>query len=146
MSDTTATGYADPAAAASADQLLRVSQVKPATPAGPQESVDLVEFVQSKVLDEANITEIGGRLNSIVDANSKPRLLLDFATVEHLSSAALGMLINVNSRIREKNGQLRLCNIRRQIMEVFSITKLDTLFKILPDRDAALASFAQPRA
>ena len=42
------------------------------------------------------------------------------------------MLINVNSRIREKNGQLRLCNIRKQILEVFAITKLDTLFKILP--------------
>ena len=52
-------------------------------------------------------------------------MLLDFATVDHLSSAALGMLINANNKIKLKNGQLRLANIKPQIMEVFVITKLE---------------------
>ena len=143
MSDPSAPASVDAGGAASTESPVRVSKVSV-----PDSSaqVDAVEFTQSKVLDEANITDIGGRLNGLIDAEQKPRLLLDFANVEHLSSAALGMLINVNNRVREKNGQLRLCNIRRQILEVFSITKLDTLFKILPDRDAALGSFAAPRA
>ena len=51
------------------------------------------------------------------------------------------MLINANNRIREKNGELRLCDIKRQIMEVFAITKLDKLFRIYPDRLAAIKSF-----
>ena len=103
--------------------------------------VRVVGFVQSKILDEANITEIGQQVNGLIDADAKPRLLLDFGSVDHLSSAALGMLINANQRIREKNGELRLCDIKRQILEVFAITKLDKLFKIYPDRQAALASF-----
>lgn len=141
MSDPSAPVTVD--AGGAADSPVRVSRISaPDTPG----EVDAVEFTQSKVLDEANITDIGGRLNGLIDGEAKPRLLLDFSNVEHLSSAALGMLINVNNRIREKNGQLRLCNIRRQILEVFSITKLDTLFKILPDRNAALASFSAPRA
>ncbi len=107
--------------------------------------IRLVEFTRNKVLDEANIAEIGSRLNGLIDESAKPRVLLDFANVEHLSSAALGMLINANNRIREKNGQLRLANIRSQIMEVFKITKLDSLFKIYDDRGGAAASFESRR-
>jgi len=108
-----------------------------------QKDVRVVEFTNNRILDEANIAEIGTGLNSLIDERNNPKLLLDFGTVDHLSSAALGMLINANKRIKEKNGQLRLANIKPQIYEVFVITKLNKLFKILPSRDEALASFNQ---
>jgi len=93
-------------------------------------------------LDEANITEIGQALASIIEAKHQPKLLLDFQNVDHLSSAALGMLINVNQKIKLQSGELRLVNIKPQIYEVFVITKLNKLFKIMPDRSEALASFS----
>jgi anti-sigma B factor antagonist len=107
-----------------------------------EKGIRVIEFTNSKILDEANIAEIGSTLNVIIDENESPKLLLDFATVDHLSSAALGMLINVNNRVRQKNGQLRLANIKPQIIEVFVITKLNKLFKILPTRTEALANFS----
>lgn len=107
--------------------------------------IKIVEFTQSRILDEANIAEIGTKVGEVIEAEHRPRLILDFRNVDHLSSAALGMLINANNKIKEKNGQLRLCDIRRQILEVFSITKLDKLFKILPDRNAAVHSFEMQR-
>ncbi|HSI33412.1 MAG: STAS domain-containing protein [Phycisphaerae bacterium] len=103
--------------------------------------VKMVDFVDSKILDEANISEIGQSLIALAEAKDRPKILLDFANVDHLSSAALGMLINVNNRVKQQNGQLRLASIRPQIMEVFEITKLNKLFKILPRREDALASF-----
>ena len=103
--------------------------------------VRVVEFTANKILDEANIKEIGDGLNALVDERTHPKLLLDFATVDHLSSAALGMLINVNKRVKERNGQLRLANIKPQIMEVFVITKLNKLFKITATRAEGVASF-----
>ena len=51
------------------------------------------------------------------------------------------MTPNVNKRVRERNGQLRLTNIKPQIFEVFVITKLNKLFKITQNRPEALASF-----
>lgn len=107
-----------------------------------QKDVKIVEFTNNKILDEANIAEIQQILVSLIDEKAQPRLLLDFATVDHLSSAALGMLININNRIKQKNGQLRLANIKPQIFEVFVITKLNKLFKILPTRAEAAASFS----
>ncbi len=106
-----------------------------------QKGIRVVEFTNSKILDEANIAAIQETLSALIDENENPRLLLDFATVDHLSSAALGMLINVNNRVKQKNGQLRLANIKPQIFEVFVITKLNKLFKILPTRTEALANF-----
>lgn len=106
-----------------------------------QKDVRVVEFTNNRILDEANIAEIGQTLGSLIDESEAPKLLLDFSSVDHLSSAALGMLINANNRIREKSGQLRLTSIKPQIMEVFVITKLNKLFRILPSRAEALASF-----
>lgn len=103
--------------------------------------IRIVEFVDNKILDEGNIKEIGDALHALIDTKDRSKLLLDFGHVDHLSSAALGMLINVNSTIKQQSGQLRLTNIKPQIMEVFRITQLNKLFRILPSRADALASF-----
>jgi anti-sigma B factor antagonist len=107
-----------------------------------QRDIRIVEFTHNKILDEANITQIGNTLTALVEEHTPPKLLLDFASVDHLSSAALGMLINLNNKIKQKNGQLRLTNIKPQIYEVFVITKLNKLFRIFPTRPEALSSFA----
>jgi anti-sigma B factor antagonist len=111
-----------------------------------QKDIRIVEFTNNKILDEANIAEIGQALSAMIDDRDMPKLLLDFANVDHLSSAALGMLINANNRIKQRNGQLRLSNIKPQIFEVFVITKLNKLFRIMPTREEALASFTGPQS
>jgi anti-sigma B factor antagonist len=105
--------------------------------------VRIVEFTNNKILDEANISDIKVTLFALIDEMDRPKILLDFSTVDHLSSAALGALIDANNRIRQRNGQFRLSNIKPQIREVFSITKLDKLFKIFATREEALASFTR---
>lgn len=106
-----------------------------------QKDIRVVEFTNNRILDEGNINDIGQTLAALIEERNHPKLLLDFAAVDHLSSAALGMLIHANNKIRETNGQLRLTNIKPQILEVFVITKLNKLFKILPSRAEAMASF-----
>jgi anti-sigma B factor antagonist len=103
--------------------------------------VRVVEFIHNKIIDEANIAEIGQTLASLIDERERPKLLLDFHNVDHMSSAALGVLINANTKIKERNGQLRLASIKPQIFEVFVITKLNKLFKIHPNRSEAAGSF-----
>jgi anti-sigma B factor antagonist len=105
--------------------------------------VKVVSFIENKILDEANISEIGQGLITLIEARQRPKILLDFKNVDHLSSAALGMLINVNQKVKNQSGELRLVNIKPQIYEVFVITKLNKLFRILPSREEGLASFSQ---
>ncbi len=65
------------------------------------------------------------------------------AAVDHLSSAALGTLITINNKVKVKGGQLRLSDINPQIYEVFTITKLNKLFKIFPTVKDAQESLVQ---
>ena len=120
-----------------------MAETTPPLSVSQQKDIRIIEFTNNRILDEANIAEIGQGLTALVEEQATPKLLLDFNTVDHLSSAALGMLINVNKKVRERNGQLRLANIKPQIYEVFVITKLNKLFRILPTRQEGLASFNQ---
>jgi len=103
--------------------------------------VTQVEFIDRNILDEANIQAIGDEIAGIIDSADSPRLLISFSNVDHLSSAALGTLITINNRVREKSGQLRLANIDAQIYEVFVITRLNKLYEIHETTGEALASF-----
>jgi len=112
----------------------------------PVNEVTVVTFKDKKILDEAVIQEIGDALFDLVDKQYKTRLLLNFENVEYLSSAALGKLITLNKRIKEENGELKLCNIIPEIYEVFRITKLNRLFEIFDDMEQALRRFKKRTA
>ena len=103
--------------------------------------VTVVELADRKILDEINITQIGEQLNSLVAQSRKPKMLLDFTSVAHMSSSALGMLITLHKRVREKHGELKLCGIQPAIYEVFVITRLNEIFHISPSRQEAISSF-----
>lgn len=101
-----------------------------------------VEFVDRNILDEVNIQAISEEISGLIDASPTPQILINFTNVDHLSSAALGALITINKKIREKSGQLRLANIDPQIYEIFVITQLNSLFNIHDTADEAIAQFA----
>jgi anti-sigma B factor antagonist len=103
-----------------------------------QSGACIVEFQDRKILEELTINQIGEQLTGIIEGESNPRLLLDFRNVEHLSSAALGMLITLNKQLIEKQGRLVLANIHPQIYEVFKITRLNKLFNIENTTEEAL--------
>lgn len=107
-----------------------------------QDAVTIVEFIDRNILDEANIAAIGDEIAGLIDKEAQPKLLVSFANVDHLSSAALGTLITINNKVRAKKGQLRLANIDPQIYEVFVITRLNKLFQILPSTEEGIKSFA----
>ncbi len=103
--------------------------------------VKVVEFADRKILEELRISEIGEELSKLVAGAPEIRLLLSFKNVEHLSSAALGMLITLNKQVSEQRGKMKLSDITPQIYEVFKITRLNKLFDIHDTAEQALTSF-----
>ena len=103
--------------------------------------VTVVNFTDRKILDEPNIQAIGEQLFSLVDEAGRKKILLNFGNVEYLSSAALAKLITLNKKLQQAGGRLVLCNIDPQIYEVFEITKLNKLFNIQKEEQAALQAF-----
>ena len=98
----------------------------------------VVELTEQKILDEVTISQIAAQLNALAAESDRPKIVVDFTQVSHMSSSALGMLITLHKRVREKNGQLRFCNIQPTIYEVFVITRLNEIFEIRSSRQEAL--------
>ncbi len=107
------------------------------------DGVCVVEFADRKILEELSINQIGEELTRLAEQHQPTNMLLDFKNVEHLSSAALGMLITLHKRIVDLGGQLKLTDIKPQIYEVFKITRLNKVFDIHDSAAKAKASFAK---
>ena len=81
-----------------------------------------------------------------VDGGAR-RLVIDFASVEYISSAGLRVLIEARKRAREwkladmERGDVRIVNLPQRIKEVFELTGFTSLFQIYDDLVEAVGSF-----
>jgi anti-anti-sigma factor len=101
----------------------------------------VIIFRQNQMLNAVTIEQVSAGLKELIDAADEEKFVVDFSQVDYLSSSALGMLISLQRRVMQKKGQIRLSGISQEIMEVFHITKLDTVFDIYKDAVAAVEAF-----
>lgn len=103
-----------------------------------------VRFSDKKIVDSANIEEMGNEMTALVDKEHMKHILLNFDGVDFLSSAALNKLILLDKKVKQVGGVLRLCNLKAEIMEVFTITRLNRVFDIRKTEGDALKAFGVP--
>jgi anti-sigma B factor antagonist len=108
-----------------------------------RDGVKLVRFRATALLNEAEADALGRGMLALAEQPGQ-RVVLSFLGVQQLSSLVLGKLIQVHKRLAESGGELRLADIEPHIYEVFTITRLDRLFKIFEREDEAIASFHGP--
>ncbi|MEC7566824.1 MAG: STAS domain-containing protein [Planctomycetota bacterium] len=102
--------------------------------------VTVVQFKSNKYLATDDIQQLGDELFQVVDDGST-QVVLDMSAIDFLSSAALNRLIMLNKKFKDVGGALRLSGLTAEIDKIFTITRLNTLFKIHADVPSALASF-----
>lgn len=92
----------------------------------------VVDCLDVKLNEELTIQAWGDELGTIVDnlPKDKDRVVVNFQNVQFMSSSALRVLITLNTKVKKQNAALFLCAINPNILEVFRITKLDSIFKI----------------
>lgn len=103
--------------------------------------VYVVQIQPSRLTDESNLDGIREQILAIDAEKAGADILLDLSPVEFLSSAALGMLGMIHRKVWAAKGRLKLCGIRPEVLQVFKVTKLDSLFDIHDGRESGLASF-----
>jgi anti-sigma B factor antagonist len=55
---------------------------------------------------------------------------LDFADLEYISSAGLGILLKTQKRLAESNAALRIINVNKHIHDVFRYSGFHSIFDI----------------
>lgn len=105
------------------------------------EHVDDVLIIELPArLNAAGIATIEQELADTIDRH-RGKVLADMSEVNFVASLALRMLLTNLRTIQPLGGDLRLYGLQPQIAEIFRKSRFDTLFKIYPDRETALAAY-----
>jgi anti-sigma B factor antagonist len=70
-----------------------------------------------------------GKAQEFLDGAGDPRVF-DFAALEYISSAGLGVLLKAHKRLLSAGGRLRLVNVNNHIFDIFRYSGFDQVFEI----------------
>ena len=107
-----------------------------------QGCVIVVRFGEHRILDELIVKKFGEELFHVADRPDCQNLLLNFSGVVGLCSAMLGILLMLRKKMPLKRGNLKLCQVGAEILDVFHATKLGQLFEVLGSEQDGVKAFA----
>ena len=67
---------------------------------------------------------------SLVRANSNPKLILDFTDVPYIDSAGIGALVGAHVSHSRENRSLGLVGVSQRVVNALKVTRVDTFFKL----------------
>ncbi|MCU0426582.1 MAG: STAS domain-containing protein [Candidatus Kapabacteria bacterium] len=74
--------------------------------------------------------------------HDKPLVAVDLHEVSYLNSTALGVFISAHANFSKRGGRIALCNISKNIENIFVITKLNLVFEMFPTLEEAINQFS----
>jgi anti-sigma B factor antagonist len=101
--------------------------------------------------DRSNVLPLDGEIDLHISPNvaeslraiirKRPkRLVIDLARVSYIDSSGLAVLIEAMQNVEAYGGKFALAGLGESVRTIFEIAKLDQVFRIFPDVDAALAA------
>ncbi len=107
------------------------------------------EYIVVKENDIANITLKGeliekNQANDLITEAEKltesgcNKWYIDLSELKYMNSNGLNTLIQLLTKARKTGGETVLYNLNKKIQELILITKLNTLFKVVDTKEAAL--------
>lgn len=69
------------------------------------------------------------KAQAFLDAVADPRVF-DFAKLEYISSAGLGVLLKTQKRVMAASGRLKLIHVNNHINDIFRYSGFDQIFEI----------------
>ena len=69
------------------------------------------------------------------------KVVVDLSSVNFVDSSGLGALVSAHKTARPLGGDIRVCGARPEVTTIFELTRLTKVFRMFPNRQAALDSF-----
>jgi anti-sigma B factor antagonist len=105
------------------------------------QGIIVARFTDEMIVSEEVIWEVDEQLMGLLDGPSAPKLLLNFRDVRVMSSTMLAILLKLSRRVAGARGELKLCGLSPDLLEIFRITRFDRMFEIHAEEWTALDSF-----
>jgi len=90
-------------------------------------------------LDGGASTAFAEKVGALI-TNERPRLLIDFAEVDFVTSAGLRAVLVLVKKVKAAGGSFALCAVQDQVREVLDITGFTAMLSIHAARAEAIAA------
>jgi anti-sigma B factor antagonist len=78
-----------------------------------------------------------------ISEEGNTKLIVDLGEVSYLNSSALGVLIAAHANYAKRGGKIKLCQLNKNLENLFVITKLSLIFDSYANQVEAIASFSE---
>ena len=113
---------------------------KDASPSGPTPRQDRSNVLSLKDEIDLHVSpSVTASLNQMIEKKPE-RLVVDLSGVPYIDSAGLAALIAAMQEVEGYGGKFLLAGLQETVREVLESSRLDQVFQIFPDADAALAA------
>jgi anti-sigma B factor antagonist len=99
----------------------------------------LVIELREDNLDASNVREFRDAVRSLMQ--ERTHVVLDLAGVKFVDSSGLGALVSCLRQANALKGDLRLCELSRNVRALFELMRMHRVFTIHETRADAVASF-----
>ncbi|MBH05623.1 MAG: hypothetical protein CMJ20_04815 [Phycisphaeraceae bacterium] len=93
-------------------------------------TIQIVIFMVDHLIDQGIIQIVGKQLEQLVVKSGQPKMIIDFSNLDHVSSAMLGVLVDLHRTAQKMNGEVRLASLSPSLSNVVKISQLEKLLKI----------------
>lgn len=94
-------------------------------------------------IDTTTSGSVDETVRRVVDTGAR-RIVVDFSSVEYISSAGLRVFLVLAKRMRDLHGRLILCAMPEPVAQVFRLAGFMALFQVEPSRVEAVARIGAP--
>ena len=113
---------------------------KGASPSGPTARRNPSNVLPLKGEIDLHVSpSVTASLNAMIEKKPR-RLVVDLSDVTYIDSAGLAALIEAMQKVEGYSGKFLLAGLQETVRSIFEISRLDQVFRIFPDADAALAN------
>ena len=102
-----------------------------------QEQGLFVFKLEGEIIDKVQAAEFVEHIHNLA-ASGQNRFILELSELRYMNSSGLNVLVNVLTRARNTGGEVVVCNLSKKVKDLLVITKLDTIFHILPTVEDAI--------
>lgn len=106
-----------------------------------EDDVLILYFRDVRVVDESRIQDLGNELVASINQAPKQKLLVNFRNLTYMSSSMIGKVMLLSNRCKEAGVKLRMCELSKNVLEVFQLMKLDGRLDIYGSEEDALKRF-----
>ncbi|MFO1022341.1 MAG: STAS domain-containing protein [Planctomycetales bacterium] len=110
-----------------------------------EKEVTVVTFgSELESIDESLLPGLGNYLAEQSRIVQPAAMIFDMTKVQFFSSSFIELLFRVSNKLASRGGKFAICGLTPHCAEVLHVTNLDRLWKIYPNRQAALEGLASP--